>query len=353
MVKLGLNLVFILLFSIGICRTQTPNNDPHWILDFSENFDSINPSIYNYSDSQEDIYKFEPANVSINSGQLNLTAIDGGSQFLTAGINTRGKKEFSYGYFEIDAQFPIGPNRAGYWCVFWLQKGSCHNYGEIDIWEPNGQDAIFNDRYHCGLWGTSGSPTTIDSCHQCLPIDPGSCNCEDLYCKRKSGFLPSLGGSLTSWNKYSFEWTPQHGIYYHNNQPIDFATFPTDNLNDFHPAFPGNAQIVPSRKQELYLTFQMDEYVQPTTTFPAVLKFDNFKYYRLNVDCNTPLVAGHFNFMAHTYRVQKFISLTHSAVPLNTKIFLRAVEYVELNGSFTVPLGSELTVITHYGFCPN
>ncbi len=82
-------------------------------------------------------------NVRVEGGKLIITTrleeVDGVKRYTSARINTRGKKEFTYGRIEVRAKLPQG---RGMWPAIWTLglSGGWPACGEIDIMEYWGHD---------------------------------------------------------------------------------------------------------------------------------------------------------------------------------------------------------------------
>ena len=85
----------------------------------------------------------ELKNVRVEDGKLIITTrleqVDGVNRYTSARINTRGKKEFTYGRIEVRAKLPRG---RGIWPAIWTLglTGGWPACGEIDIMEYWGHD---------------------------------------------------------------------------------------------------------------------------------------------------------------------------------------------------------------------
>lgn len=85
-------------------------------------------------------YTNSPNNVRINNGKLEIEARwDGGSNYSSARLTTKGKHSWKYGRFEMRAKMPSG---TGIWPAFWMLpvNGSWPKTGEIDIMELRGDE---------------------------------------------------------------------------------------------------------------------------------------------------------------------------------------------------------------------
>lgn len=100
----------------------------------------VNSELQEYVDSDE--------NIQVKDGNLLLkpvekTNADGTKSYTSGRINTQGKHDFKYGYFECRAKVPAGK---GYLPAFWMMPADENLYGqwpkcgEIDIMEVMGQE---------------------------------------------------------------------------------------------------------------------------------------------------------------------------------------------------------------------
>ncbi len=300
--------------------SQTPTADPnHYVLDTYDNFNTFNSSLWNstpyYTWGQE---TYSPNNVTASNGVLTLKCEKIGNNYISGGIETVNKKDFSYGYFEIESKTPPSGNK-GPWGGFWMHSGAGGGANELDIFEPNGLDNYYGTQYHIGL-GVNLPNNNDTTWHNTIV---------------------STNQNLSSgFHKYAVIWTPGYVQYLLDDQPVYEVV---------------NQSYIPTHSMYVFLTFQIDtdnRAPDASTTFPLFWRYKNFKYYKLKTDCNTSIVQSNFNFINHDYKVYKSYTLTNSTVPANFNIVLRAKDYIQLNGEFTIPLGSTFTAITHRGICP-
>lgn len=322
---------WIILISLVWCQitiSQTPSEDPnHYVLDTEENFNSgpLDTALWNTPPYGSytwgwGLETFHPDQVSVSGGVLTLTTEKVGDSYISGGVETVGKKAFSYGYFEIEAKLPA-KGTEGPWGGFWLHTGE-GGWDEIDVWEPNGCDAILGTSFHSSTKATHGGVFRE------TPADE----------VKRTGF-PDLSASL---NKYALIWTPSYVKVLFNGNTVYEEVDPL---------------IIPSHPMFLYLTAQVDDGgcdPDPSQPFPdKEWQFDNFKYYRLKTDCSNGISQSSFNFSSHDYKVQKYYSLSNSTVPSGSDVTLRATDYIQLENGFTVPLGSIFTAVTHCNTCPD
>jgi beta-glucanase (GH16 family) len=313
--------ILILIFiCVGfIAKSQTPSEDPnHYILDTEDNFNFFNYNLWGSKTPNNTwgLETYDASKVTASGGVLTLECEKVGNNYISGGIETVSTKAFSYGYFEIESKLPLSGIR-GPWGGFWMHTGE-GGWDEIDVLEPNGCDCELGTQFHSGVFATHGGTTRS-------------------YAKIYDGF-PNLSNN---YNKYALIWTPKYVQVLVNDEILYEIVDPL---------------YVPSHPMFVFLTFQIDPWgcAPNMSTFPTKYwRFKHFKYYRLKTDCSNGITQNNFNFSNHDYKVQKFYSLSNSTIPNNSNIVLRATDYIELKGIFTVPLGSTFTAITHCNTCPN
>lgn len=92
------------------------------------------------------------------------------------------------------------------------------------------------------------------------------------------------------------------------------------------------------------------EDVPETSVFPYEYEIDYVRVYQLEMDCTNDLNVCSFWFGGYDNGLKKSITIGDGGCgnvqPISSHLFLRATDFVELNGNFEVPLGSELTIET-------
>lgn len=95
----------------------------------------VNEELQSYVTSDKNIY--------VKDGKLYLNPVKDGNEITSGRINTQGKHDFKYGYFEVTAKVPKGK---GYLPAFWMMPTNENLYGqwpkcgEIDAMEVMGQN---------------------------------------------------------------------------------------------------------------------------------------------------------------------------------------------------------------------
>jgi beta-glucanase (GH16 family) len=116
-------------------------------------------------------------NAVVKDGRLLITARKesmssaadwGGQRYTSARLLTRGKADWTYGYFEIRARMPCGP---GTWPAIWMlgSRGAWPDDGELDILEHLGREPnrVFSTVHMAGGSGghaVGGAQPLADAC---------------------------------------------------------------------------------------------------------------------------------------------------------------------------------------------
>ncbi|WP_460841413.1 glycoside hydrolase family 16 protein [Noviherbaspirillum agri] len=177
--------------------------DPsEYVLIFSEEFDSFNPNRWN-----DHIWYEKPnptKNYTVENGVLKIwPQRDASGKFFNRTLDTDGKYEQKYGYFEMEAKLPRGK---GTWPAFWLFAHPGNRRPEIDIMEAyaGGIDPWgFKDRQ--GIARPKAYGTTVW-------LDEGI----------KSGGLQfDAQTDLSSrFHKYAVKWEPNKQTFYFDGKPV-------------------------------------------------------------------------------------------------------------------------------------
>ncbi|MEN9943620.1 MAG: hypothetical protein RLZZ91_1621 [Bacteroidota bacterium] len=318
--------IYLFIFAIAsslTTRAQEPTVDPNFELLFQEDFSSLNPSIWNQIPSMTWGYEtFQAQNVVFNSidHSLELTCEMDSSieDFNSGGIESIHKKEFGYGYFEVETKVPV--HYRGPWGGFWLQSGDYYSEGEeIDIFEPNGCMTEANQYYNVGT----------------------------RYYEYNifASVIQTNGYPLSNYNKIAACWTPRKVQYYFNDKNVNRSC---------DAQFEENQRIIPENRLFMFLTFQIDSAgCRPIAAPSGPMKwyFKNLKYYGLKINCTQDKKASNVNFGTFDYRVYRTISLSNSSLLFNSRVFLHATDEITLT-NFIVPKGSTLECFTYFNQCP-
>jgi hypothetical protein len=129
----------------------TPNTYPSMQLVWSDEFDgsALNADWWTYElgaggwgNNELQTYTGSSSNSFVSDGKLNIVAQKNYSNYTSARLITKGKKEFTYGRIDIRAKLPYGQ---GIWPALWMLGANINQVswprcGEIDIMEYLGQE---------------------------------------------------------------------------------------------------------------------------------------------------------------------------------------------------------------------
>lgn len=364
-------LIFLIVYFLSILNgfCQIPSIDKNWnkISAKSDDFNSFdltswkvqNNMLHEKPDESNCwvFYTDDSENIDIVNGKLKISVVEKDTTFTgnyasygqswngtdhnyTSGWYNR-RDSLGYGYFEAKLKSPKG---YGMWPAFWLWMTSnevCY-YNEVDIWEPIpqtmsdakcfGTNIYFTNEeaYRCN--GCTGTIKDANKINKPFHID-GSTSYSD-YGSHPWTFYPIPDLSAAE-HVYGCEWLPDRLIFYFDNKIIReeydtdlIAIFPMQVVfnvaigNQYCPNDPGT----------------------PTVTFPQTMEVDYFYYYEMDLSKYTQQVTS-INYATHDYGLRKSYNLSNTTIPSSTGVTLRATDYIQLNGTFSVPLGSEFAAI--------
>jgi len=161
------------------CQITVPEQE--YQLVWADEFDStalntdywnIEVNGYGGGNNEEQYYTARDTNLRVENGMLVIQTLKEsymGDEYTSARINTKGKKQFTYGKVEVRLKVPAGK---GLWGAFWMlgANDGWPDGGEIDIMEYVGYEPY---EFHCALHtanyngmngnNKSGSQTLTDS----------------------------------------------------------------------------------------------------------------------------------------------------------------------------------------------
>ena len=323
-------LILVLLFARFVFG-QTPATDPHWILDWHDEFNFFDTTIWikgHHCDHYGEPQLYLKDNVWTANGNLviriNNTPTQGDTTFNgqcgcfcesctnTLHPNTSGwvesKEAFTKQYGFIEARMKI-PHRRGFWPAFWTYRknGGFQTVGEIDIFEI----------YGCKI-KRSLLETNIHSFYD-QNYNDGQ-DSSTLYLVRHD--LKNF--DYTEWHTYAIEWDRNRIIWYVDRQPIRIMR---------------NHGIIDTVHLILNLATQQRSGCRVRQYPPLVdyMYVDYVRTYSLRCDAET-VVWDIPNFSTYDYKVKKSITLSgNTSIPEAGEVSLRATQYIELRPGFEVP----------------
>lgn len=133
---------------------------------------------------------------------------------------------------------------------------------------------------------------------------------------------------------FGCEWTPWYINFYFDNKLVNSTNRYVDKL------LPMNIYVdiaVP--------TYKFNKNFAPNSLFPYTYEIDYVRIYNLKMDCSNVVNLSNVDFLTFDYSVKKSITISNSIVPTTSKITLRATDFIQINGDFTIPLGSEFAIV--------
>lgn len=175
-----------------------------WAYDTHRNKDGwYNAEVQYYSDKRAKNARLENGRliIEVHKEDLSSFADFGGQAYSSARLITKGKMQWTYGFFEIRAKLPC--NRGG-WPAIWLLGDDWPKGGEIDIMEQLGFDPTT-------IYGTIHSPHTVAT-------------------KNANGAKTTVPKSCTAFHDYQVDWSKDHisffvdGVKFHRIDRPKVAT---------------------------------------------------------------------------------------------------------------------------------
>ncbi len=243
--------------------------------------------------------------------------------------------DYHFGYYELKASLPI---HDGGCSAFWLWGDSNTTYEEIDIYEHTIHDSS-GDLYRgfsCGIWYNSEG-----------------CNYSDNDSSQAINFAKHYynysinQNDLSHEHTFACEWLPDRVTWFFDGQAINECK---------------DKSQIPQNQKKIKVTYPINKgALNETCDFPVwrdgdTLTISHLKYFALKTDCSNDLsITSNSQISNMDYKVKRSIIIGSPdnviVVPQNINFTLRAVDSITINGSFELPLGTEMTLIVHE--CPD
>ncbi len=183
-------------------KTPFGQNAANYVLSFSDEFEAFDPSLWNDHIWYE---KSNPTrNYAVEHGVLKIwPQRDASGKFFNRTIDTDGKFEQRYGYFEIEAKLPRGK---GTWPAFWLLAHPDKRRPEIDIMEayPGGVEP----------WGY------IDATGVARPTAYGMTVWIDEGASAGTRQYDAGKDLSAKFHKYALKWEPDKQTFYFDGKEV-------------------------------------------------------------------------------------------------------------------------------------
>lgn len=306
---------------------QHPSQDKNWAVKFEDSFSgtTLNSELWckrhNIHGNELQHYIFN--NVEVKNGTLILTTKK--ERYVCTGNGcgcrrvydyTSGKissiEKHHYGYYEIYAKVPAS---SGYFPAFWFWSSdetppNCW-YNEIDVFEAFGSkpNVVTNT-----IWYDFGCPIE----------------------EKPIGTTPRPCNYSTGYHWYGVEWSANKITWYIDRKIVHQMTNNVGGIGIQNPMWLIiNVAISPKG---------CGNDITGSTIFPNSMYVDQANGYCLKCDKNR-VINEIANFNTFYYAVKKSITLSGATtIPSNSKISLKATDFIELKNGFEVPIGAELTL---------
>lgn len=350
-------LMIVALFS----SAQNPSNDNNWVLNesLSDEFNGTTINQEKWSSTphwgtcedkgKKNAYRYDEtpqaSHFSLSNGVLTLKAIKEkctckdmdwdsnkykyyNAYYSEGALFSKGNR-FKYGYFEIRCKFPDAYKFKGINPSFWLYgktSGDTNSWNEIDIYEFNGYRNIHTCNAYYRDYIMVANNEYPDNDNRWILRSGDNKTYYDFYV------------DFYKFHTFACEWTPEYINFYYDDKLVRRT----------ESKYCGKLESM-----IMYVTMGIEDgkfgdsenNVSKNTKWPYSYQIDYIRYYNMKMDCKTVVNKSNFDFNKFNYAVKKSITLKNSSVPQNGKFTLRATDFIELQGEFTVPFGSELTII--------
>ena len=282
----ALQILFLVLFSTGICSAQ------NWVLEWADEFDSTaidtnkwsfqigngGPTLPGWGNNELQYYTDRPENARIEDSILIIEAIKesyaSNFSYTSARIRTSGKVDFQFGKITARMKLPKGQ---GIWPAFWMLpekvNASWPADGEIDIMELVGHEP--NTSHGTIHYGTPWPNNQFKGCPYVLP---------------NGDFSEDFHEFAIVWEPNSIKWYVDATLFCNLNQySIAPYTWPF-NSHPFYillnlavggnwPGNPDGTTIFPQRLEVDYIRYFKDSSTSSNNLIQAEDKF-SFKVYQ-------------------------------------------------------------------------
>jgi len=172
---------------------------------------SLNTDVWNYEtgnlnvNNEVEYYTSDPANVSVQNGCLQITALNSpnyngtGYNYTSARINTEGKYSFTYGKIDIRAQIPGDP---GTWPALWMLGSNIGSAGWPACGEMDIMEAATN------TWGANVMGSSLHW---------GASAAAEQSTNKKL----TVSGINTGFHDYVMDWRADHIAFYVDGVKVD------------------------------------------------------------------------------------------------------------------------------------
>jgi hypothetical protein len=246
-----------------------------------------------------------------------------------------------YGYYEIECKMPL---HEGAYSAFWFWSGLGQTYNEIDVFEHTKAlcPSNLNTETLSGIWfnpyGSNLHAILDEWGNTVVPAAVRYSN--HLYA------IPENGPSLDEYHTFGCLWLPNQVAFYVDGRIV----------NEFD-----NPELIPPHPMWLKITHTED--IDAKVGFDENLDtiwgnwndemtINYIKGYRLKADCSADVVIRNLSdFNGFQYKTKHTITMggqnSTLTIPVGRNFTMRAVESIVIDGPFELPLGTQMTLMTH------
>ena len=243
-----------------------------------------------------------------------------------------------YGYYEIKCKMPV---HDGACSAFWFWSDLGNTYNEIDVFEHSTK-LCSSDLYTETLSGIWYNPDGTN-------LLPSNGNSGAHRYASHHHFLPEDVPTLDEYHTFGCLWLPEKVTFFVDSVAVN--EFDDSTLIPPHPMW---IKVTHLEDADAYVGF----YNNSDTIWgdwDDEMTISYVKGYRLHTDCDADITIRTLSdFNNFVYSTKHTITMGGLASPLtipSTSCFtMRAVESIIIDGSFVLPVGAQMTLMTHQ--CP-
>ena len=244
-----------------------------------------------------------------------------------------------YGYYEIECKMPV---HDGAYSAFWLWSGLGHTYNEIDVFEHCKAlcPSNLNTETLSGIWfnpyGSNLHPIQSGNI-----IVPGA----QRYSNHLDA-LPESSPSLDEYHTFGCLWLPNRVTFYVDGRIVN--NFDDPELIPPHPMW-----LKITHVEDIDARIGLDEDLDTIWgNWNDEMTINYIKGYRLKADCSSDVAIRNLSdFNGFQYKTKHTITMGGQnsvlIIPTGRNFTMRAVESIIIDGPFELPIGTQMTLMTH------
>ena len=246
-----------------------------------------------------------------------------------------------YGYYEIESKMPV---HDGACSAFWFWSNLGNTYNEIDVFEHSTRlcPSDLNTETLSGIWynpyGSNLHAVVDEWGNIIIPRAKRYAN--------HLNTLPENVPTLDEYHTFGCLWLPEKVAFY-----IDGVV-----VNEFD-----NPERIPPHPMWIKITHleDLDAYISSGQNGDTIwgnwndeMTINYITGYRLKTDCSVDVVIRNLlDFNGFVYKTKHSITMggqnSTLTIPVGRNFTMRAVESIIIDGPFELPLGTQMTLMTH------